>query len=57
MFGFPLIAWGNFDLWLHSAALGVGWFLYVVGIVLYYVAAVVYAFDLKAALAQPNAGP
>ncbi len=57
MFGFPLIAWGNFDLWLHSAALGVGWFLYVVGIVLYYVAAVVYAFDLKAALARPKAGP
>src|SRR5436190_2100570 len=55
MFGFPLIAWGNFGLPLHRAALLVGWFLYAVGIVLYYVAAVLYAFDLRAALAAPDA--
>jgi cardiolipin synthase len=54
MFGFPLIAWGNFGLPLHRLALVVGWFFYSVGIVLYYVAAVIYAFDLKAALAAPD---
>ena len=56
MLGFPLIAWGNFGLPLHRLALVVGWFFYAVGIVLYYAAAVIYAFDLKAALAAPDTG-
>jgi len=51
MWGFPLIAWGNFGLYLHVAAQVVGWFLFAVGIALYYVAAVIYAFDLRGGLA------
>ena len=51
MWGFPLIAWGNFGLYLHLAAQGVGWFLFTVGIVMYYIAAVIYAFDLRRGLA------
>jgi cardiolipin synthase (CMP-forming) len=51
MWGFPLIAWGNFGLYLHVAAQAVGWFLFAVGIVLYYIAAVIYAFDLRRGLA------
>jgi len=50
MWGFPLIAWGNFGLYLHSAARAFGWLLFAVGIVLYYVAAVIYASDMRAAL-------
>ena len=50
MFAFPLIAWGNFGLWMHGPALAVGWFVFVPSIALYYAAAVVYSFDLKRAL-------
>jgi cardiolipin synthase (CMP-forming) len=57
MAGIPLIAWGNFDLALHGAALVAGWALYAVGIVLYYAAAVVYAFDIAAALRPGPSGP
>ncbi|MFN2590986.1 MAG: CDP-alcohol phosphatidyltransferase family protein [Actinomycetota bacterium] len=50
MSGIPLIAWGNFDLFLDDAALVGGWVVYTIGIVLYYAAAVLYAFDLTAAV-------
>jgi cardiolipin synthase len=46
MWGIPLIAWGNFELFLHGPAEIAGWVLYWIGIVLYYMAAVIYAFDL-----------
>ena len=50
MCGFPLVAWGNFGLWLHEAALPVGWILYTVGVSLYYVAAGLYAVDMTRAV-------
>jgi cardiolipin synthase len=57
MFGIPLVAWGNFDLLLHGAALAAGWGLYAVGAVLYYAAAVIYAFDIAAALRAASSSP
>jgi cardiolipin synthase len=50
MCGFPLIAWGNFGLWLHQVVLPVGWTLYLIGVVLYYVAAALYAVDMARAV-------
>lgn len=50
MCGFPLIAWGNFGLWRHDVALPVGWILYTIGVVLYYVAAGLYAVDMLRAV-------
>jgi cardiolipin synthase len=50
MFGIPLIAWGNFNLFLHAAARGGGWAFFVVGIVLYYAATVSYAADMARAV-------
>lgn len=46
MTAIPLIAWGNFGLFLHSAARGVGWLMFWPSIALYYAAAVVYAVDI-----------
>jgi cardiolipin synthase len=46
MWGIPLIAWGNFELFLDRVAEPLGWVVYWIGIVLYYAAAVIYAFDL-----------
>lgn len=46
MFGIPLIAWGNFRLLWYRAVHDAGWVLFLVGIVTYYVAGVVYAFDI-----------
>jgi cardiolipin synthase len=57
MFGIPLVAWGNFDLFLHDAARVAGWGLYAVGVVLYYAAAVIYAFDIAAALRSASSTP
>ena len=45
-----LIAWGNLGYPFPSAAGAVGWVMYAVGIVEYYVAAVMYAGDLRRAL-------
>jgi cardiolipin synthase (CMP-forming) len=50
MCGFPLIAWGNFGLWLHQVVLPVGWTLYLIGVVLYYGAAALYAVDMARAV-------
>jgi cardiolipin synthase len=49
MCAIPWIAWGRLDLPLAEAALVAGWIAYAVGIVEYYVAAVRYAIDLRAA--------
>jgi cardiolipin synthase (CMP-forming) len=45
-----LIAWGNLGYPFPSTAEVVGWVMYAVGIVEYYVAAVLYAGDLRRAL-------
>jgi len=50
MCGIPLVAWGNFGLLLHQPARVLGWVSYGIGITLYYLVAVVYAFDLVEAV-------
>jgi cardiolipin synthase len=50
MVAIPLVAWGRFGLWLHALALPVGWAVFAGGIAAYYVAAVIYAFDIVAAV-------
>jgi cardiolipin synthase len=50
MVAIPLIAWGNFGLFLHRAAIDVGWVSFWTSIVLYYAAAVIYAFDVAKAV-------
>ena len=47
----PAIAWAALDLPLAPAATVIGWTAFAVGIVEYYIAAYVYATDLRAALA------
>ncbi len=56
MFGIPLVAWGNFGLLLHGAARTSGWIFFSVGILLYYVAAVAYAFDVMRAVSAKRGG-
>jgi len=51
MVAIPAIAWGNLDLWPAGAALAIGWIVYAVSSVEYYVAAGVYAVDLRRAVA------
>jgi cardiolipin synthase len=47
MVAVPAISWGVLDLPLAAAATAVGWVAFAVGIVEYYVAAVVYARDVR----------
>ena len=49
-----LIAWGTLGYAFASAALALGWIAYVVAIVEYYVATVLYAGDLRRALTAPS---
>lgn len=51
MLAIPAVSWGSLGLWPAAAALAVGWPIYVLGIVEYYVAAGVYAIDLRRAMA------
>jgi hypothetical protein len=51
MLAIPAVSWGSLELWPASAALAVGWPTFVLGIVEYYVAAGVYAVDLRRAMA------
>lgn len=46
MVAVPWVAWGTLDLPLASAALALGWVAYVVGILEYYAATVLYVGDL-----------
>jgi cardiolipin synthase (CMP-forming) len=55
MVGIPLIAWGNFGLYLHAAARAAGWGTFWLGIVLYYAAAAAYAVDVAAAIRASKA--
>ncbi len=50
MVAVPAISWGALDLPLAAAATAVGWVIFAVGIVEYYLAAAVYAGDARAAL-------
>lgn len=50
MIAIPAVSWGTLDLWPAAAALAVGWPVYALGIVEYYVAAGVYAVDVRRAL-------
>jgi cardiolipin synthase len=52
MVAVPWISWGNLGYPLSELALAGGWVAFAVGIVEYYVAAVVYAFDIRAARVQ-----
>jgi cardiolipin synthase len=52
MVAVPAISWGALDLPLAAAATAVGWVSVAVGIVEYYVAAVVYARDVRRATAS-----
>lgn len=47
MAGVPLVSWGSFGLPLAASARAVGWFAYGVGILEYYVAAFLYAADMR----------
>ncbi len=52
MLGVPLVAWGNLGFVFEHAALALGWTCYAVAIVEYYVAAALYAGDLRRALSS-----
>jgi cardiolipin synthase len=52
MLAIPAVSWGSLGLWPAAAALAVGWPIYVLGIVEYYVAAGAYAVDLRRAMAS-----
>jgi cardiolipin synthase len=56
MVAIPLVAWGRFGLWLHGLALPVGWVVFGAGIAAYYAAAVMYAFDMAAAVRAARRG-
>jgi len=51
MIAVPAVAWGTLGLWPAEAALAIGWPIYAIGVVEYYVAAGAYALDLRRALA------
>jgi len=53
MMSIGFISWGNLGFGLAPAALACGWAFYAVAIVEYYVAAVLYAGDLRVAWAMP----
>ncbi|HEX2089486.1 MAG TPA: CDP-alcohol phosphatidyltransferase family protein [Actinomycetota bacterium] len=55
MWAIPWVAWGNFRLPLHELTLPVGWVVFWVGITAYYIAAVMYAFDLTNAVRRARA--
>jgi len=57
MFGVPAVAWGNFGLAIAAAARALGWAAFGVGIIEYYVAAVLYAFDFRDAIRRPATDP
>ena len=51
MLAIPAVSWGSLGLWPAAAALAVGWPIYVLGIVEYYIAAGAYAVDMRRAMA------
>ena len=55
MFAIPMIAWGNAGLPIDDFSLVVGWAIFPVGVIEYYIAAVAYAIDLRRAFAARRA--
>ncbi len=55
MLAIPWIAWGKFRLPLHQLTLPAGWVVFWIGIAAYYIAAVMYAFDLVHAMKRERA--
>ena len=53
MIAIPAISWAHLDLPGAALAVGVGWLAYATGIIEYYVAAVLYAKDIRRSLAAP----
>ncbi len=51
MIAVPSISWGRFDLPLAPTATALGWIIFAISIVEYYVAAAMYAGDMRRALA------
>jgi cardiolipin synthase (CMP-forming) len=52
MWGIPLLAWGNLEIFPAEAFRVIGWTWFVAGTVEYYVATVGYAMDLRRALSS-----
>jgi cardiolipin synthase len=52
MWGIPLVAWGNLELFLADAIRVIGWTWFAVGLVEYYVATAGYAIVLRRALTR-----
>ncbi|MDH4111422.1 MAG: CDP-alcohol phosphatidyltransferase family protein [Actinomycetota bacterium] len=50
MIAIPAVSWGTLGLWPAGAALAIGWPVYALGIVEYYIAAAAYAADLRRTL-------
>lgn len=55
MLAIPAISWGTLGLWPAAAALAVGWPIFAVSITEYYVAAAVYARDMRRELRSARA--
>jgi cardiolipin synthase len=55
MCAIPLVAWGNFGLWLHRFASIFGWLVFMPAIALYYLATLAYAMDVARALRTDRA--
>ena len=51
-----LVGWGNFGLAAHRFMLDAGWVLFWIGIVLYYVATLVYAGDVVRGVRHATGG-
>jgi phosphatidylglycerophosphate synthase len=51
MIAIPAVAWGTLGLWPAAAALAIGWPIYAIALVEYYIAAGAYVLDLRRALA------
>ncbi len=54
MLGISVVAWGNLDLPLGAAALDIGWAVFCVALVEYYVATALYVGDLRRAFEIPR---
>jgi cardiolipin synthase len=56
MVGIPLVAWGNFGLFLHGPARVTGWLSFGAGIAAYYAATILYVGDIQRAVRGTRPG-
>jgi cardiolipin synthase (CMP-forming) len=56
MVGIPLVAWGNFGLYLHGPARVTGWSSFAAGIAAYYAATILYVGDIQRAVRGTRPG-